>query len=150
MIGGYIPKRTENGVRDHSQRTPNCCWSSPAQSFLVSGPGRDPRPNLHMFVPSPFVCLEMGSPLRREEGLVFLSRSHFCCTVFNMSAPVLTQRPGKGICTLWTPYACCHFTIISNIYIRYTDDLCQCRLGQRVMPQLIYTLIDGSWSPERS
>jgi hypothetical protein len=25
--------------------------------------------------------LEMGSPLRREEGLVFLSRCHICCTV---------------------------------------------------------------------
>jgi hypothetical protein len=29
-----------------------------------------------------------------------------------MSLPALTQRSGKGICTLWTSYTLCHFTTI--------------------------------------
>jgi hypothetical protein len=33
------------------------------------------------FVLRPFIRLDMGSPLRREEGLVFLSRRHICCPV---------------------------------------------------------------------
>jgi hypothetical protein len=45
-----------------------------------------------------------------------------------MSVPALMQRPGKGICTLWTPYTLCHFTTMNNSYARYTQDICQCRL----------------------
>jgi hypothetical protein len=33
--------------------------------------------------------------------------------------PQLTQRPGKGICTLWTPHTLCHFTAMKNNYARY-------------------------------
>lgn len=32
-------------------------------------------------VPRPWICLEIRSPLRREEVFVFLSRWHICCTV---------------------------------------------------------------------
>jgi hypothetical protein len=34
--------------------------------------------NTFLFVPRLFMCLEMGSPLQREEELVFLNRRHVC------------------------------------------------------------------------
>jgi hypothetical protein len=51
------------------ENLPHCHWapSGPMTKFL--------------FVSRPFMCLEIGSPLRREEGFVFLSRRHICCTV---------------------------------------------------------------------
>jgi hypothetical protein len=42
---------------------------------------RTPSGAMTKFVPIPFMCSEMGSPLRREEGLVFLSMRHICCSV---------------------------------------------------------------------
>jgi hypothetical protein len=42
-----------------------------------------------------------------------------------MSVPALTQLPGKGICTLRTPYTLCHFTTMNNTYVilhRASDD----------------------------
>jgi hypothetical protein len=39
---------------------------------------RDP---IFLFVPRPLMCSEMGHPLRREEGSVFLSRRQICCAV---------------------------------------------------------------------
>jgi hypothetical protein len=60
--------------RSNSVLSPiNCCVPSPAQSFLVSSPVRTQGR----------LCLEMGSPLRREEGFVFLSRRHICCIVIS-------------------------------------------------------------------
>jgi hypothetical protein len=41
------------------------------------------------------------------------------------------QSPGKGICTLWTPYTLCHFTTLNNAYARYTQNICQCRFLHR-------------------
>jgi hypothetical protein len=57
----------------------NSCWSSPTQSFLVSA--QSGPMDKFLFFPRSFIYLEMGSPLRREEGLVFLSRRHICYTV---------------------------------------------------------------------
>jgi hypothetical protein len=55
---------------DFGNRAVNCCWPSPAQLFLVSGPVGT---HGQTFVRSkPLMCLEIGPPLRREEGLVFL------------------------------------------------------------------------------
>jgi hypothetical protein len=44
----------------------SCCWSSPAQSVLISGPVGT---HDHIFVLSKiFTCFEMGPSLREEEG----------------------------------------------------------------------------------
>jgi hypothetical protein len=64
----------------------NCCWPSSERSFLVSG-AVGPMTKF-MFVQRSFMCLELGSPLRREEGFVFLSRRHICCTVISCSVQV--------------------------------------------------------------
>jgi hypothetical protein len=44
----------------------NCCWSSPAESTLFSGPvGTHGDISV---LSNTFTCFEMGPPLRREEG----------------------------------------------------------------------------------
>jgi hypothetical protein len=72
-----------------------------------------------MFVPRPFMCLDMGASLRRGEGFVFLSKRHICC----MSVPALTWRPGEGICTLWDTihalsiyYNCVQYATLTVVY----------------------------------
>jgi hypothetical protein len=49
-----------------------------------------------MFVLRPFMYLNVGSPLRREEGFVFMSRRDTCCTVLWLLA--LTVWPRHGPC----------------------------------------------------
>jgi hypothetical protein len=45
---------------------------------------------------------------------------------------------------LWTPYTVCRSIITNNIYINYTENICQCRFLQQVVPQLIHPLRGGS------
>jgi hypothetical protein len=74
---------------------------------------------------------ERGPPLRREEGLTFLSS--------------LLHRNYARVCphsnnvqvrafTLYGPYTFGHHTIMNNICVRYTDDPCDCTFVQQVMP----------------
>jgi hypothetical protein len=69
-----------------------------------------------MFVPRPFVCLEMGSSFRREEGLVLLCECHICCTIISHEYTRTHSGPGEGICTLWTPYTLYHFATLNNTH----------------------------------
>jgi hypothetical protein len=36
-----------------------------------------------------------------------------------MNVPAITQRPGKGIYTLWAPYTLCYFNTLNNSYKIY-------------------------------
>jgi hypothetical protein len=49
---------------------------------------------------------EIGYPRRGELGAKFVAPS----------APALTQRSGKGICTLRRAHKLCHFTAMNNTY----------------------------------
>jgi hypothetical protein len=109
----------------------NCCWSSPAKSYLVSSSVRT-HGLIYIYIPKPFMCLEMGSTLRREEGFVFLSGRHICCTVFRTSVPALTQCLRKDICNLLTPYTLCYFATMDSTYARYTQYIYQSWLIQQI------------------
>jgi hypothetical protein len=72
-----------------SVRRVYCCLPSSAQSFLVSGPtGTHDQISVHS--KTTYMCSEIRPPLRREEGLVFLSRCYICSTVhlLDWSGPV--------------------------------------------------------------
>jgi hypothetical protein len=73
---------------------------------------------IFLFASRRLTSFEMGYPLRREDGFVFLSRRHTCCDIISHEYPVFMQRSGKGICTLWEPHTFCHFTIMNNTYTR--------------------------------
>jgi hypothetical protein len=60
-----------------------------------------------MFFPKPYICLEIGSPLQRDEGLSFV---------------------------LMGTIHVCHFAIMNHFYEKYTEDNSQCRLLQHIMP----------------
>jgi hypothetical protein len=107
-------------------------------TVLDFGPRRDPRPKTQfLFVPRPFMRVEMGPSLRREEGLIFLSRSHICCTVISHECTRSHAASGKVICTLWTPYTLYLFPTMNNIYARYTQAICQCTTTCDAVPAFI-------------
>jgi hypothetical protein len=70
-----------------------------------------------------------ASSSTREES-IFLCRRYFCCAVVSARVypPVMASR------WLWTLRTRCHCTVLSNIYTRYTEVFCQCRLVRQVMP----------------
>jgi hypothetical protein len=71
----------------------NCCWTSPAQSFLASVSSRSMT---KIFVLSyTCTCLEMGPPLRRRKGSVLLCRRYVCWTV--VSARVYPRCHGVQV-----------------------------------------------------
>jgi hypothetical protein len=43
----------------------NCCWSSPAQLFLIS---RSVGTHEYISLSKTFTCFEMGPPIRQEQG----------------------------------------------------------------------------------
>lgn len=96
----------------------NCCWLSPAESFLVSGPvGTHDQ----IFISSKTVCVwKCGLLFDNRRGLVFLSRRHVCCIV---SVAVFTQRPGSGIWNVWTPYTLPLYYNEQHLCEIYTGDL---------------------------
>jgi hypothetical protein len=71
-----------------------------------------------------------GASSLSREGSVFLCRHYVCCTV--VSARVYPR--GHSIQSLWSLCTLCHCTILINVYTRYTEVSCQCRLVQQVMP----------------
>jgi hypothetical protein len=92
---------------------------TPASTVVLGfGPRRDPWPIFYIFFKTVF-AFEMGSPLQRGERLVFLSRRHICCTVISHECTRTHKRPGKDICTLWTPYALCQFTKLNNMHDKH-------------------------------
>jgi hypothetical protein len=100
----------------------DCCWPSPAQSFLVSV---STRSTTKIFVLSyTCTCLEMGPPLQRGEGSVFLCRRYVCFAL--VSARVYPHCHVSR--SLWALCTLCPCAILSNIYTRYTEIFCQCRL----------------------
>jgi hypothetical protein len=58
----------------------NCCWFSPAQSFLASGLVESFDQDFFLS-PVHGRFWEMGPPLRRGEGSVFQWRRYVCCTL---------------------------------------------------------------------
>jgi hypothetical protein len=93
--------------------------------LLVTGPvvihGR-------IFVCSKFTYVFGNGTSLTIGGVSFSVRSHTCCTIVQLICNSTHTASREGVCTLWTPYACCHFIVMNNRYIIYSDDLCQCRL----------------------
>jgi hypothetical protein len=79
---------------------------------------------------------DLGSNPGRRGGKLATNRlsygTAFIAPQFRTSAPALMQRPGKDLCTLWTPYAICHVTAMNNTYARYKHYIFQCRLLQQI------------------
>jgi hypothetical protein len=98
-----------------------------------------------MFVQKSFVCLEIGSSLRREKGFAFLSRRHISCTVVLNHECIRNHAASGQRCFYFRiPNTLCHFTIMNHFYEGYTDDNCQSRLLQRIMSYLILPLWNDS------
>jgi hypothetical protein len=100
----------------------NCCRPSPAQSFVASVSSRSMNkisvPLLDMYV------FRNGASSSTREGSVFMCRRYVCCTV--VSARAYPRCHGVQVTVD------CHCTVLSNIYARYTEICCQCRLLQRL------------------
>jgi hypothetical protein len=59
----------------------NCCWPLPPQSFLASSLAKIHEQDLCSLIDA---CVsEVGSPLRKGEGSVFLCRHYVYCTIGN-------------------------------------------------------------------
>jgi hypothetical protein len=100
---------------------------------LGFGPLPDPWHNLCSFQDR--LCVWKWDLLFDERrDLSFWVGTTFVASQFHTSVPALAQRPGKGICNLWTPYTLCHFTTMNNNYAKYTQNICQCRRLQQIMP----------------
>jgi hypothetical protein len=74
----------------------NCCWLSPAHSFLFSGPMTE-----FLFVPRPFMSLEMGSPLPWREDLVLLCRRLICCAIISNQCTRAHEASRLRTCVLY-------------------------------------------------
>jgi hypothetical protein len=49
-----------------------------------------------LFIPRPFICLEVWPLLRQEKGFDFLSRRHICCTVVSHECTHTHTASGYG------------------------------------------------------
>jgi hypothetical protein len=85
---------------------------------------RDPWPNIPLLQDHLYVWKWGGVSFSTRGWFVFLCRRHICRTVIYHECTPFTERSGKGIYTLSTPYTLCHFTTMNNIYARHTQDVC--------------------------
>jgi hypothetical protein len=94
---------------------------------LYFWPHRHPWPTLCSFEDR--LCVwKWGFLFYERRGLSFWVGATFVAPSFRTSVPALTQRPRKGIDTLWTPYTLCYFNTLNSFYARCTQDICECRL----------------------
>jgi hypothetical protein len=103
----------------------NCYWLSPAQLFLASVSLRSM--NKIFVLPYISICFEMGPHLRQRRDRLFYVDATFV-------APQFQHEYIRASSSLWTLCILCSCTVLSNIYTRYTEVSCQCRLLQQVMP----------------
>jgi hypothetical protein len=82
------------------------------------------------FYSLPDIYFEIGPPLRQGTCRFFYVGVTFVALQFQHEY----VRAVTASRSLWTLCTLCHCTILSNIYTKYTEVSCQCRLVQQVMP----------------
>jgi hypothetical protein len=109
------------------------CWSSSAQSFLVSCT-LGTHDHISVCPQDGLRVLKWGILFDEKRGLSFWVGATLVATYFRTGVPTVMKCSGKGICTLWAPHTFCNFTIMNGTYARYTQDICHCRLLQQILP----------------